>query len=60
MEEEDQHDGAPHSMDLNALAREHLEQAHSDALRELLGTFVDALMSAEAQVLCNPSPTGER
>ena len=44
---------APHSMDLNALVREHLEHAHLDVLRELLQTFVDALMSAEAQVLCN-------
>src|SRR5579863_9013892 len=40
-------------MDLNALVREHLEHAHPDVLRELLQTFVDALMSAEAQVLCN-------
>ena len=44
---------APHSMDLNALVREHLEKASPDVLRELLKSFVEALMSAEAQVLCN-------
>lgn len=44
---------APHSMDLHALVREHLERSSPDVLRELLKTFVEALMSAEAQVLCN-------
>ena len=43
---------APHSLDLDALVREHLEQASPDLLRELLKSFVEALMSAEAQVLC--------
>ena len=44
---------APPSMDLRALVREHLEYSSPDVLRDPLKTFVDALMSAEAQVLCN-------
>ena len=44
---------APHSMDLNAIVREHFEHAGPDVLRELLKRFAEALMSAEAQVLCN-------
>ena len=31
---------APHSMDLNALVREHLEYAHPDVLRDLQKTVV--------------------
>lgn len=43
---------APHSLDVHVLVREHLERASPDVLRELLKTFVDMLMSAEAQMLC--------
>ncbi len=43
---------AAHSLDLHPLVREHLEQASPDVLRDLLKTFVEALMSAEAQMLC--------
>ncbi len=44
---------ATDSMDLVALVRAHLEQASPDALRALVKTFAEAVMSAEAQVRCN-------
>jgi putative transposase len=44
---------ATDSMDLVALVRAHLEEASPDVLRALVKTFAEALMSAEAQVLCN-------
>jgi putative transposase len=43
---------APHSMNLHELVSAQLEQADPDALRSLLKTFCEALMSAEAQALC--------
>ncbi|HLI32542.1 MAG TPA: IS256 family transposase [Solirubrobacteraceae bacterium] len=43
---------APHSMNLSELVSAQLEQADPDALRSLLKTFCEALMSAEAQALC--------
>jgi len=39
-------------MDLVALVREHLEEAHPDVLRLLIETFVEALMSAEVDAIC--------
>jgi len=44
---------ATDSMDLVALVRAHLEQASPDVLRALVQAFAEAVMSAEAQVLCN-------
>jgi putative transposase len=49
------------SMDLVALVREHLAEAHPDVLRSLLETFVEALMGAEVDAICgadyrHPSP----
>ena len=43
---------AINSMDLVALVRAHLEEQSPDVLRALVKTFADAVMSAEAQVLC--------
>jgi len=43
---------AINSMDLVALVRSHLEEQSPDVLRALVKTFADAVMSAEAQVLC--------
>jgi len=40
------------SMDLVALVREHLAEAHPDVLRSLIETFVEALMGAEVDTLC--------
>lgn len=49
--------------DLSALVHEHLAEACPDVLRDLLKPFVQTLMSAEAQVLCNAEygePSAER
>jgi putative transposase len=40
------------TMDLLAWLRKHLEQADADLLRELVATFVQALMGAEADAVC--------
>jgi putative transposase len=40
------------TMDLLGWLRKHLEQADSDLLRELVATFVQALMGAEADAAC--------
>ena len=45
--------------DLVAWMREQLQQAHPDLLREMLTTFVQELMGAEAQQLCG-ADYGER
>jgi len=39
--------------------RKHLEQADTDLLREMVRTFVQHLMSAEADAICG-APYGER
>jgi putative transposase len=39
-------------MDLVALVREHLAEAHPDVLRSLIATFVEALMGAEVDAIC--------
>jgi putative transposase len=39
------------SMDLVALVREHLAEAHPDVLRSLIETFVEALMGAEVDAI---------
>lgn len=43
---------AINSMDLVALVRSHLEEQSPDVPRALVKTFAEAVMSAEAQVLC--------
>ena len=42
----------PNSIDLPACMAEHLQRAEPDLLRSMLSTFVQALMSAEADALC--------
>src|SRR3954462_10582019 len=49
----------PNSIDLPAFMAEHLERAEPDLLRSMLSTFVQALMSAEADGICGAS-YGER
>jgi putative transposase len=44
---------APDSLPLHALAEENLAAASPDLLRAMIKTFADALMSAEADTLCN-------
>jgi len=46
-------------MDPLAWLRKHLEEADIDLLREMLRTFIQALMSAETDALCG-APYGER
>ncbi len=41
-----------HDIDLRRLVEDRLTGASPDLLRELLSMFIDALMSAEADVLC--------
>src|SRR3954452_2922575 len=43
---------APSSIDPAAVLHEHLAQASPDLMRELLGTFIDALLSADADAVC--------
>ena len=42
----------PHSIDLSALVTEHLERAEPDLLRSMLHSFIQALLSAEADAVC--------
>src|SRR5690349_25158430 len=44
---------APDSLPLHALAEDNLATASPDLLRAMVKTFADALMSAEADALCN-------
>ncbi|MFC8247873.1 transposase [Streptomyces chartreusis] len=44
---------APDSLPLHALAEDSLAAARPDLLRAMVKTFADALMSAEADALCN-------
>jgi len=50
---------APKSVDPAVFLREQLASASPDLLREMVKTFADALMSAEADTLCGAS-YGER
>src|SRR5919197_6410662 len=50
---------AASTMDLLGWLRKHLEDADSDLLRELVTTFVQAIMGAEADAACGAS-LGER
>ena len=47
------------TMDLIGEVRKHLEQASPDLLREMVATFAELLMSADADAACNAS-FGER
>ena len=47
----------PNSIDLPTFMAEHLERAEPDLLRSMLSTFVQALMSAEADAICG-APSG--
>src|SRR3954464_2613830 len=49
----------PNSIDLPAFMAEHLARAEPDLLRSMLSTFVQALMSAEADAVCGAA-YGER
>ena len=49
----------PNSIDLPAFMAEHLQRAEPDLLRSMLSTFVQALMSAEADAICGAA-YGER
>jgi putative transposase len=49
----------PHSIDLSAFVAEHLERAEPDLLRSMLSSFIQALMSAEADAVCG-APYGAR
>lgn len=44
---------APNSVPLHVLAEENLAAASPDLLRAMVKKFADALMSAEADALCN-------
>src|SRR4051794_917115 len=46
----------PNSIDLPAFMAVHLQRAEPDLLRSMLATFVQALMSAEADAICG-APT---
>jgi putative transposase len=50
---------AAHDIDWPQVLAERLTSTHPDVLRELLGTFIHALMGAEADALCGAS-YGER
>ena len=52
-------DDRPSSIDPARLLPEHLERAETDVLRDLLRTFVQALMGAKADALCG-APYGAR
>jgi hypothetical protein len=47
------------TLDPIVLLRKHLEQGDTDLLREMVRTFIQALMSAEAEAICG-APYGER
>ncbi len=47
------------SIDLSGWMTEHLEQASPDLLRAMLSSFIEALMSADADAICNAG-YGER
>ena len=43
---------APSSIDPARFLEEHLAQASPDLMRQMLTTFINALMSAEADAVC--------
>ena len=50
---------APHSVDLAQLLEQHLASASPDLVREMIGTFANAMMSAQADQVCGAG-YGER
>lgn len=50
----------PNSIDLPAFMAEHLQRAEPDLLRTMVSTFVQALMSAEADAICGTEQLGEQ
>jgi len=44
---------APHSVDPAALLEQHLASARPDLLREMVGSFANAMMSAQADQVCS-------
>jgi putative transposase len=50
---------APHSVDPARLLQEHLADASPDLLREMIASFANAMMSAQADQLCG-ADYGER
>ena len=57
--EEGHHDDRLSSIDPARLIEEQLAQASPDLLRELLATFVNTLMSAEADAVCGAAYGGQ-
>ena len=43
---------APHSVDPAQLLQEHLASASPDLVREMIATFANAMMSAQADQVC--------
>ena len=43
---------APHSVDPGQLLQEHLASASPDLVREMIATFANAMMSAQADQVC--------
>ena len=43
---------APHSLDPAQLLEQHLQGASPDLLREMIATFANAMMSAQADQVC--------
>ena len=50
---------APHSVDPAAMLEQQLQGASPDVLREMIATFANATMSAQADQVCG-APWGER
>jgi transposase-like protein len=50
---------APHSVDPAALLEQHLADASPDLLRQMIATFANAMMSAQADQICGAG-YGER
>jgi putative transposase len=50
---------APHHIDVSQLLEQHLAEASPDLLRQMIGTFANAMMSAQADQVCGAG-WGER
>ena len=51
---------APHDIDPARFLEEHLAQASPDLLRQMLATFINTLLSADADQVCGASYGGGR
>ncbi len=47
-----------HTMDVSGWLRKQLEEAHPDLLRAMVKEMAEALMSADADVVCGAGATG--